>query len=163
MLAALGYSSMDAFIADSVPKSIRIEDAVVSDESIRPYSDAEFLRRATEIAGMNKIYKTYIGMGYNEAVVPGVILRNVSPQQPGQPSMGARAPKDSSSSILLPAVLFCLSDHREPRVVHVLHAVPARDLAGSARVVDQLPVDGHLFDWTPLLERQSTRRGNSSS
>ena len=90
MLSALGYESMDAFISDSVPQSIRIEDAAVSDESIRPYSDAEFLRRATEIAGMNKIYKTYIGMGYNEAVVPGVILRNVSPH--GERGLGVWEP-----------------------------------------------------------------------
>ena len=81
MLATLGYPSMEAFIADSVPASIRIKDEEVSDDSIRPYSDAEFLRRATEIAGMNEIYKTYIGMGYSQAVVPGVILRNVSSKQ----------------------------------------------------------------------------------
>lgn len=78
MLATLGYPSMEAFIKDSVPASIRIGEDVVSDEAIRPYSDAEFLRRANEIAGMNDIYKTYIGMGYNQAVVPGVILRNVN-------------------------------------------------------------------------------------
>lgn len=79
MLSVLGYESMDAFIADSVPASIRIEPKVVSDESIPPLSDSEFGRRAREIAGKNKLFKSYIGMGYHQAVTPGVILRNVRP------------------------------------------------------------------------------------
>ncbi|CED82749.1 glycine dehydrogenase [Phaffia rhodozyma] len=78
MLARLGYDSMDAFIAASVPESIRINPSIVSDETIQPYSDSEFSKRAREVAGMNKVFKSYIGMGYHEAVVPGVILRNVT-------------------------------------------------------------------------------------
>lgn len=78
MLRAIGYADMDSFIADSVPASIRIAPSVVSNSTIRPYSDSEFARRAREIAEKNKVYKSYIGMGYHEAVVPGVILRNVS-------------------------------------------------------------------------------------
>jgi len=79
MLSVLGYDSMASFIEDSVPASIRIGDKAVSNETIVPFSDAEFSKRAKEVAGMNKVFKSYIGMGYHEAVVPGVILRNVCP------------------------------------------------------------------------------------
>lgn len=78
MLSTLGYASMEEFIQDSVPASIRIDEKAVSNETITPFSDAEFGRRAREVADMNKVFKSYIGMGYHEAVVPGVILRNVS-------------------------------------------------------------------------------------
>lgn len=77
MLATLGYDSMDDFIAAAVPASIRVAESIVSDQSIAPYSDSEFGKRAREVAALNKVYKSYIGMGYHEAVVPGVILRNV--------------------------------------------------------------------------------------
>jgi glycine cleavage system P protein (glycine dehydrogenase) len=78
MLAALGYSSMDHFIRDAVPAHIRIDPANVSDEAIPPLSESELLRRAGLLAAQNKVYKSYIGMGYHTAVVPPVILRNVS-------------------------------------------------------------------------------------
>jgi hypothetical protein len=79
MLSVLGYSSMDDFIADAVPASIRVAESTVDDVSIPPLSDSEFSLRAKEIADKNEVFKSYIGMGYHQAVVPGVILRNVGP------------------------------------------------------------------------------------
>ncbi|KAI0308152.1 pyridoxal phosphate-dependent transferase [Multifurca ochricompacta] len=55
MLSNLGYRSMDAFVDEA----------------------AELLRRAKLLGAENKPFKSYIGMGYHNAVVPPVILRNV--------------------------------------------------------------------------------------
>lgn len=78
MLSKLGYESMEHFVRDTVPGGIRIASDVVSDASIRPLSESELLKRARELAGKNEGFKSYIGMGYHNAVVPTVILRNVS-------------------------------------------------------------------------------------
>ncbi|KAH9065796.1 glycine dehydrogenase [Lactarius vividus] len=77
MLSKLGYSSMDAFVDEVVPSKIRIPMDAVSDNAIGPLSEAELLRRARLLGAENKQYKSYIGMGYHNAVVPPVILRNV--------------------------------------------------------------------------------------
>lgn len=62
---------MDAFIAQCVPGSIRIGADAVSEEganAIRALSEQELLRRAAELAGKNKVFKSFIGMGYYQAV-----------------------------------------------------------------------------------------------
>lgn len=78
MLAKLGYDSMDAFVADTVPEKIRSSVTAVSNETIPALSESELFRRAKELGKANKPFKSYIGMGYHNAVVPPVILRNVS-------------------------------------------------------------------------------------
>ena len=78
MLAQLGYDSIDAFVADTDPPKIRVPSSTVSNESIPALSESELLHRARELAQANKPSKSYIGMGYHNAVVPPVILRNVS-------------------------------------------------------------------------------------
>ncbi|KDE09263.1 glycine dehydrogenase subunit 2 [Microbotryum lychnidis-dioicae p1A1 Lamole] len=80
MLDTLGYTSMDAFINDCVPSSIRISDQEVSEtggRAIVALSEQELLRRATELAKKNRVHRSFIGLGYHQAVVPPVILRNV--------------------------------------------------------------------------------------
>jgi len=78
MLSKLGYSSMEAFVNDAVPPKIRIPADAISDRAIGALSEAELLRRAKHLGEENKPFKSYIGMGYHNAVVPPVILRNVS-------------------------------------------------------------------------------------
>ncbi|KAK0532365.1 glycine decarboxylase subunit P [Tilletia horrida] len=77
MLSALGYSDMDSFIADAVPKSIRLDQSTVNTSALQPLSESELLRRGTEIASANKKFKSLIGMGYHNTLVPNVILRNI--------------------------------------------------------------------------------------
>jgi len=79
MLSQLGYDSMDAFVAATVPPKIRVPAQAVDNSSISPLSEIELHARAKELAGQNKPFKSYIGMGYHCAVVPPVILRNVCP------------------------------------------------------------------------------------
>ncbi|KIM23950.1 hypothetical protein M408DRAFT_332015 [Serendipita vermifera MAFF 305830] len=77
MLTKLGYQTMAEFVEDAVPQKIRIASTTVDDASIRPYSESELLKRARDLAKVNKPARSYIGMGYWNAVVPPVILRNV--------------------------------------------------------------------------------------
>ncbi|KAG8850574.1 glycine decarboxylase subunit P [Tulasnella sp. 330] len=77
MLKHLGYKTMDDFVAASVPQHIRIASSSVSNEAIIPLTETEMLERAGQLAAMNKVHRSYIGMGYHNAVVPKVIQRNI--------------------------------------------------------------------------------------
>ncbi|VDB86580.1 unnamed protein product [Peniophora sp. CBMAI 1063] len=77
MLKQLGYDSMDAFIREAVPQQVKIASTEITDEVIAPLSELELKRRAQALGRENKPFKSYIGMGYHNAVVPPVILRNV--------------------------------------------------------------------------------------
>ena len=78
MLSILGYSCMEDFVRDTVPPAIRVSPDVISDETISPLSERELFQRAKILGKGNKVMRSYIGMGYHNAVVPPVILRNVS-------------------------------------------------------------------------------------
>jgi glycine dehydrogenase len=78
MLKELGYKSMDQFITDTVPESIRVDPDLISDDTIPPLSEADLLREAKLIGSKNSPFRSYIGMGYHTAVVPTPILRSVS-------------------------------------------------------------------------------------
>ncbi|RXW24006.1 hypothetical protein EST38_g1842 [Candolleomyces aberdarensis] len=77
MLKKLGYDSMEAFIAATVPPKIRIPSSTVSNESIPALSESQLQAQAKVLGGQNQTFKNYIGMGYHNAVIPPVILRNV--------------------------------------------------------------------------------------
>ncbi|MDA0327658.1 MAG: aminomethyl-transferring glycine dehydrogenase [Gemmatimonadetes bacterium] len=79
MLETLGYDSLDRLVGDVVPKSIRMEgDLDLPD----PLTEAELLARLREIASGNKVNRSFLGMGYSDTHVPGVILRNIM-ENPG--------------------------------------------------------------------------------
>jgi glycine dehydrogenase len=74
MLETLGYSTLDALIADVVPPAIRL------DGDLRlPAAATEFetLARLRTIASQNKVFRSYIGMGYSDCITPPVIQRNI--------------------------------------------------------------------------------------
>ncbi|TFY74280.1 hypothetical protein EWM64_g9732 [Hericium alpestre] len=77
MLSQLGYESMDAFVNEVVPPTVRVASTELTNEVIGPLSEIELNRRAKHLGTENKPFKSYIGMGYHNAVVPPVILRNV--------------------------------------------------------------------------------------
>lgn len=71
MLAFLGYDSLDAFVADCVPSEIRLEADAMTEhgpDGIRALSESELLRRAKEIGKKNQVTRSFIGMGYHQAV-----------------------------------------------------------------------------------------------
>lgn len=77
MLRRLDYNSLEDFIHDTVPQQIRIPNKSLNNDAIAAYSESELLKRARDLAKVNKPVRSYIGMGYWNAVVPPVILRNV--------------------------------------------------------------------------------------
>ncbi|KAL0068681.1 glycine decarboxylase subunit P [Marasmius tenuissimus] len=94
MLQTLGYKSMNAFIEDTVPPKIRVPSSTISNVSIPALSESELHARAKALGAANKPFKSYIGMGYHCAVVPPVILRNITenpawytPYTPYQPEI----------------------------------------------------------------------------
>ena len=74
MLSTVGVSSIDELIEQTIPSDILAKEPLKLSE---PMSEYEYLNYIKDIASKNKIYKTYIGMGYYNTVVPSVILRNV--------------------------------------------------------------------------------------
>ncbi|MBY4675170.1 aminomethyl-transferring glycine dehydrogenase [Marinobacterium arenosum] len=79
MLAELGVDSLDALIEQTVPDSIRLDDALDMPTGV---TEAEALAELKALASQNKVNKSYIGMGYYNTLVPNVILRNVM-ENPG--------------------------------------------------------------------------------
>lgn len=73
MLEAVGVDSIDELISQTVPDQIRSEKLQLSE----PLTEAEFIARIRDLARKNKIFHTYIGMGYHPTFMPGVIQRNI--------------------------------------------------------------------------------------
>ena len=74
MLERVGVSSLDELIDSIVPSSIRMKDSLNLPE---PISEFGLLNELRETAELNKVFKSYIGMGYYDCVTPGVIQRNI--------------------------------------------------------------------------------------
>jgi glycine dehydrogenase len=78
MLQSLGYDSIEKFVDDTIPSSIRLRDLNEVEERLPRLSESELSRRGNEIADMNVVKKSLIGMGYYNTNVPPVIQRNVN-------------------------------------------------------------------------------------
>ena len=74
MLSYLGFNSLDEFIKKIVPEKIIENNPLDIDE---PVSEHEALNQLKQIASQNKIFKSFIGMGYYGTYTPNVILRNI--------------------------------------------------------------------------------------
>ncbi|MFN8438656.1 MAG: aminomethyl-transferring glycine dehydrogenase [Cytophagales bacterium] len=74
MLQTIGVESINELIKKTVPGDIRLEKPLTLSS---PLSEQEFLSRLSEIASENKVFKSYIGMGYYNTYTPNVILRNI--------------------------------------------------------------------------------------
>ncbi|HKH82066.1 MAG TPA: glycine dehydrogenase (aminomethyl-transferring), partial [Gemmatimonadales bacterium] len=74
MLELLGYESLDAFIDAVVPEEIRLRRPLALPPG---RSEREVLQALRGLAGMNRVFRSYIGMGYAGCFTPQVIQRNV--------------------------------------------------------------------------------------
>jgi glycine dehydrogenase len=74
MLKTIGAESIDQLIYETIPDEIRLKKPLALSGAM---SEHEFLSHLNSLALKNKIYKTYIGLGYNESITPSVIKRNV--------------------------------------------------------------------------------------
>jgi glycine dehydrogenase len=74
MLEAIGVDSVDTLINETIPPNIRLKEKLKLAPSVTEY---RFIQNLKEIAKKNKVFKSYIGMGYYPTRVPAVIQRNV--------------------------------------------------------------------------------------
>jgi len=74
MLEAIGVSSLHELISITLPPSIALDEPL---DLPRARSETETIDRLREIASMNRIQHSMIGMGYHDTKLPAVIQRNV--------------------------------------------------------------------------------------
>ncbi|KAF8400987.1 hypothetical protein HHK36_014290 [Tetracentron sinense] len=81
MAESCGFPNLDSLIDATVPKSIRIESMKFSkfDEGL---TESQMIEHMKMLASKNKVFKSFIGMGYYNTFVPPVILRNIM-ENPG--------------------------------------------------------------------------------
>lgn len=74
MLMSIGVSTLDELIEQTIPAGIRLREPLKLQEGL---TEQQYYRKILSFAAKNKVFNTYIGMGYYDTVVPAVILRNV--------------------------------------------------------------------------------------
>ena len=74
MLNKIGASSLDELINQTVPASIRLKKPLNLPAGL---SEFQYHKHLRAIAAKNKVFKTYIGLGYSNTILPAVIQRNI--------------------------------------------------------------------------------------
>ena len=74
MLETVNASSIDQLINETIPKKIHLKKQMNLPFAL---SESRFVEHMKEIAQKNKNYRSYIGMGYYNTILPGVIQRNI--------------------------------------------------------------------------------------
>ncbi|QXP64572.1 aminomethyl-transferring glycine dehydrogenase [Polaribacter sp. HaHaR_3_91] len=74
MLSTIKADNLDQLIYQTVPDDIRLKNEL---DLAPAKSEYEYLAHIKELSEKNKVFKSYIGLGYHEAIVPSVIQRNI--------------------------------------------------------------------------------------
>lgn len=74
MLERLGLKSVEELIEKTVPASIQLPDGIGSNAGMSEYN---YLNHIRNLSKKNKVFKSYIGLGYYNTIVPPVIMRNI--------------------------------------------------------------------------------------
>ena len=74
MLSALKIETLDQLIFETVPNDIRLKNEL---DLAPAMSEYKYLAHSKQLSEKNKVFKSYIGLGYHEAIVPSVIQRNI--------------------------------------------------------------------------------------
>tara|TARA_R110000850_G_scaffold73760_1_gene161878 strand:- start:2837 stop:5686 length:2850 start_codon:yes stop_codon:yes gene_type:complete len=74
MLQTIDVDSIDQLIYETVPDDIILKKEM---NLPRALSEQEYLAHIGELANKNKVFKTYIGLGYHNTILPPVIQRNI--------------------------------------------------------------------------------------
>jgi glycine dehydrogenase len=74
MLQTIGAESIEQLIEQTIPDDILLKEDLKLDEAM---SEQEYLEHINELASLNSVYKTYIGLGYHQSITPPVIQRNI--------------------------------------------------------------------------------------
>ncbi|GFD93983.1 glycine dehydrogenase (aminomethyl-transferring) [Alteromonas sp. KUL156] len=74
MLQTIGIENLDQLIYETIPDDIRLQKEL---DLAPAMSEYEYLNHINELGAKNKVFKSYIGLGYHEAILPSVIQRNI--------------------------------------------------------------------------------------
>ncbi|XP_017787449.1 PREDICTED: glycine dehydrogenase (decarboxylating), mitochondrial [Habropoda laboriosa] len=74
MLKTLGFESLEELTKAAIPGKILYKEALKIEQPVTEY---ELLKRIVKISEKNDIWRSYIGMGYNNCCVPHTIMRNI--------------------------------------------------------------------------------------
>jgi len=74
MFKTIGVDSLDQLIFETIPDDIRLKNDLNLEA---PMTEYEYLNHIQELGKKNKVFKSYIGLGYHPAIVPAVIQRNI--------------------------------------------------------------------------------------
>lgn len=74
MLQTIGVDSLDELIDKTIPKNIRLKANLDLPKAMSEYEFTIFINK---LGLKNKLYKTYIGLGYHPTILPAVIQRNI--------------------------------------------------------------------------------------
>jgi len=74
ILKTIGVESIEQLLYETLPDTIRLKKPLNLDPAMTEY---EYLNHITQLGTKNKMFQSYIGLGYNQAIVPAVIQRNI--------------------------------------------------------------------------------------
>ncbi len=74
MCSIIGVDNLGQLVDQTVPEGIRLHKELNLPEAM---SEHEYLAHVKDMASRNKVFKSYIGQGYYNTIVPNVILRNL--------------------------------------------------------------------------------------
>jgi glycine dehydrogenase len=74
MLKTVGVNTIDELIDQTVPAKIRLKKPLDLPPAL---SEFDYLNNLKQTASKNKVFKSFIGQGYHDVIVPGVIQRNI--------------------------------------------------------------------------------------
>jgi glycine dehydrogenase len=74
MLDTIGVKSTDTLIQQTIPASIRLKKELDLPAGLNEF---EFVNHLKAVGGKNVLYKSFIGLGYYNTILPGVIQRNI--------------------------------------------------------------------------------------
>lgn len=74
MFETVGVENLEQLINETIPDDIRLKKPLALEAAM---SEHEFLSHIQNLSEKNKVFKTYIGLGYHESITPSVIKRNI--------------------------------------------------------------------------------------
>ena len=74
MLQTVGVESIEQLVYETLPDDIRLKAPLNLDPAMTEY---EFANHIQELGKKNKVFKSYIGLGYHPTIVPAPIQRNI--------------------------------------------------------------------------------------
>lgn len=74
MLNTVDVENLEQLIYETIPEDIRLKEPLKLDS---PMSEHHFLAHIENLSKKNKVFRSYIGLGYHESLTPSVIKRNI--------------------------------------------------------------------------------------